>query len=555
MPFISDIEAVRTKTLDYIIVGGGAAGCVLAARLSENSACSVLLIESGGHHRNPLIRVPTGVGIIWKRRLFDWQLNSTETPSLNHRRIELMRGKLLGGSSAINAMSHVRGAPADYDHWQDIGCNGWSYDKVASYFQKSESWAGQQNDHRGTSGPVAVSPAQSDDPLYEGWMAAAQSCGHNIIDDYNALPPGAALEGFARSQQTIDGGFRATAWTAYLNPHLRRHNLHILANTHTTRIKFTKGKATALELVCNRTNKASTIEVTGTLILSAGAFHSPHLLMQSGIGPEAVLKRANIPVLENARGVGRDYCDHLAVQINFQRRGKGPFHHHMRIDRVMRNFLRAALFGSGPAACLPGAMHGFASLKPNGKMPDLQFLFRGAPRHAAPWWPIISDGYQDGFGIRPVLLHPTSRGKVEPVSNNPMAPPRITGNYLSTAEDMNRLLAGIDMALALADSPEILEFRNNQNSPLPKERKARMAWIRQTAVTAHHPCGTCRMGTDDDAPLTPDLRLRGFDNILVVDASIFPHTISGNINACVYMVAEKTASLLSNQHISATKAA
>ncbi len=196
-------------------------------------------------------------------------------------------------------------------------------------------------------------------------------------------------------------------------------------------------------------------------------------------------------------------------------------------------------------------MHGFATLTPDAKLPDLQFLFRGAPRHAAPWWPLLSDGYQDGFGIRPVLLHPTSRGKIEPVSNNPMAPPRISGNYLDTTEDMDRLLDGIDIALALADSPAMEPFRDTKNSPLPDGRNARTAWIRQTAVTAHHPCGTCRMGPDDDAPLSPDLRLKGFDNIVVVDASIFPHTISGNINACVYMIAEKTASHLSGQNLSA----
>ena len=551
MPFISDIEAVQTKALDYIIVGGGAAGCVLAARLTENSACSVLLIESGGHRTHPLIRVPTGVGMIWKKRLFDWDLNSDETPGLNNRSIELMRGKLLGGSSAINAMSHVRGAPADYDHWQDIGCDGWSYDKVAPYFQKTERWTGQPNKHRGTKGPVTVSPAQSDDPLYDAWMAAAKSCGHTALDDYNALSSGDILAGFARSQQTIDDGFRTTAWTAYLKPHQKRQNLHILVNTHVARIKSTKGRAKALELVCSLTNKATRIGVTGTLILSAGAFHTPHLLMQSGIGPEAVLKRANIPLLVNASGVGRNYRDHLAVQINFQRRGKGPFHRQMRLDRVLRNFPRAALFGTGPATRLPGAMHGFATLTPDAKLPDLQFLFRGAPRHAAPWWPLLSDGYQDGFGIRPVLLHPTSRGKIEPVSNNPMAPPRISGNYLDTTEDMDRLLDGIDIALALADSPAMQPFRDTKNSPLPDGRNARTAWIRQTAVTAHHPCGTCRMGPDDDAPLSPDLRLKGFDNIVVVDASIFPHTISGNINACVYMIAEKTASHLSGQNLSA----
>lgn len=546
MPFVSNIETIRAKDFNYVIVGGGTAGCVLAARLSEDSDCSVLLIESGRHHDHPLIRVPTGVGIIWKKRLFDWHLNSTKTQSLNGRKIELMRGKLLGGSSAINAMSHVRGAPGDYDYWQEIGCDGWSYDEVSPFFEKTETWTGKKAKGRGTDGPLSVSPAKSNDPLFDAWMMAAQSCGYNLIDDYNALSSGEILSGFARSQQTIGGGFRATAWSSYLKPQLERHNLHILVDTHVTRLKFTKHRAESIGMICNRTQKQISLKINDKLILSAGAFHTPHLLLQSGIGPESALKRANIPVFINATGVGRGYRDHVAVQLNFQRRGKGPFHHDMRVDRVVRNFPRAAIFGTGPASRLPGAMHGFVKLKPAAKVPDIQFLFRGAPNNAAPWWPMISEGYEDGFGIRPVLLHPTSRGSVEPISNNPLMPPRIAGNYLSTTEDIERLLDGIEIALTLANDPAMDKYRDDKRSPLPKGRQARAAWIRQTAVTAHHPCGTCRMGVDDGAPVSADLRLKGLDNIFVVDASIFPHTISGNINACVYMISEKTASNLSH---------
>ena len=544
MPFISDIKDINALAFDFVIVGGGSAGCVLASRLSENSACSVLLIEAGKHNWHPLIKVPTGVGMIWKHRHFDWKLNSTKTPSLNGREIELMRGKLLGGSSAINAMSHVWGAAGDYDGWRDAGCDGWSYQEVAPYFSKSENWTGLQNEHRGSDGPVTVSPAKSADPLYDAWFRAVKSCGYGTIDDYNGLPDGALLEGFARSQQTIENGFRVTAWRAYLAKHMHRRNLYILTNTHVTRVKFANNRAHQLEVISERKQRQTTITIDGSLILSAGAFHTPHLLMHSGVGPEAVLDRANLPMVIKAEDVGRNYRDHMAVQISFRRKGKGEFHHDMRLDRLAVNFPMAALFGKGPATRLPGAMHGFARLNSSAAVPDIQFLFRGAPKHAGPWWPLVSSGYQDGFGIRPVLLHPTSHGTVEPAGADPLTAPIIDGRYLSTGDDMDRLLEGVDIAMALADDPAMKDLRADDASPIPTDRKQRAAWIRQSAVTAHHPCGTCRMGPDERAPLDKDLRLRGVDNLLVVDASAFPGTVSGNINACVYMMAEKTAAML-----------
>jgi choline dehydrogenase-like flavoprotein len=544
MPLISNIENLPELAFDFVIVGGGSAGCVLASRLSEDNACKVLLVESGAYSRHPLIRVPTGVGIIWKQRLFDWQLNSTETPSLNQRKIELMRGKVLGGSSAINAMSHVRGAPADYDGWYDAGCDGWSYDEVAPFFRKSENWIGPPTDHRGCGGPISVSPAQSVDPLYEAWFEAAKSCGHKVIEDYNALPHGVPLEGFARSQQTIGNGYRVTASSAYLEGQQNRPNLCILTQTHVTRINFVGNRAQQIDVISGRDRCQKSFVIDGTLILSAGAFYTPHILMHSGIGPEKVLRQAGLSLRHKSEAVGRNYRDHIAVQINFRRSQKGEFHRQMRLDQLMVQFPMAALFGRGSATRLPGAMHGFVRLESSNASPDIQFLFRGAPKHAAPWWPIISSGYEDGFGIRPVLLHPTSHGTVEAVNTNPLNAPRIDGHYLQTTDDMERLLEGVDIALTLADDNALGPFRKDRKSPIPSKREQRIDWIRQTAVTAHHPCGTCRMGPDESDPLTTDLRLRGFDNLLVVDASAFPRTVSGNINACVYMMAEKIAETL-----------
>ena len=545
MPIVADIDDLSMLEFDFVVIGGGSAGCVLASRISENSACSVLVIEAGHLIRHPLIRVPIGVGKIWSRRLFDWHLNSSKTPSLHNRKIELMRGKLLGGSSSINAMSYVRGAPADYDGWRDAGCDGWSFDEVEPFFRKVENWTGPRTSRRGIDGPVTVSPAKSTDILYDAWFKAATSCGYEVIDDYNALPDWAPLEGFARSQQTIGNGYRVTAWSAYLAKHLQRSNLHILTNTQVARVKLKNNQADELDLVTGR-NQHRSLKIGGTLILSAGAFHTPHILMQSGIGPEAVLKRANIPMLIKSEDVGRHYRDHMAVQINFCRKDKGEFHHNMRLDRIGFNFPKAALFGKGPATKLPGAMHGFARLGPKALVPDIQFLFRGAPKHAAPWWPLISSGYEDGFGIRPVLLHPASHGTVEALSGDPLKPPKIDGRYLNEPEDIERMLEGVEIAMTLANDPAMKEFIADKQSPIPSDRKSRIEWIRRTAVTAHHPCGTCRMSPENSAPLDIDLRLRGVDNMLVVDASVFPMTISGNINACVYMLAEKTAAMLTS---------
>ena len=553
MPFLTEMNRLNSEVFDYIIVGGGSAGCVLASRLTENSSCSVLLIESGDESRHPLIRVPTGVGVVWKKKLFDWKLKSTKAPSLNNREIELMRGKLLGGSSAINAMSHVRGAPADYDGWQNAGCDGWSYADVAPYFKKTESWNGKKNTLRGVDGPLAVSPAASSDLLFDAWMAAAKSSGHATIDDYNALAEGRLLEGFAPSQQTIDTGFRATSWSAYLAKNIHRPNLHVLKNTHVTKIRFDKNRAQGLEIALGVNRRKLLINIDGAIILSAGAFHTPHLLMHSGVGPEGVLKSAGVPLVLKAENIGRNYRDHLAVQINFGRRTKGPFHKEMRLDRVALNFPLAALFGKGPMTQLPGGMHGFVRLDKSKDAPDLQFLFRGAPKYAAPWWPIFSKGYEDGFGIRPVLLHPKSHGHIEVINADPFEAPKIDGQYLSKNEDIEKLLDGINIAMEMADDPAMRNFKDNKANSVPLDRIGRINWIRQTAVTAHHPCGTCQMGSDEAAPVTSELRLKGFDNVFVVDASVFPRTISGNINACVYMVAEKASDFLKGLHDSDQK--
>ena len=249
MPIVADIDDLSMLEFDFVVIGGGSAGCVLASRLSEDSTCSVLLIEAGQLIRHPLIRVPIGVGKIWSRRLFDWKLNSSKTPSLHHREIELMRGKLLGGSSSINAMSYVRGAPADYDNWRDAGCGGWSFDEVEPFFRKIEHWTGPHTSRRGIDGPVTVSPAKSTDILYDAWFTAAKSCGYEVIEDYNALPDWAPLEGFARSQQTIGNGYRVTAWSAYLANHLKRCNLHILTDTHVARIKLKNNQVCLAPLI------------------------------------------------------------------------------------------------------------------------------------------------------------------------------------------------------------------------------------------------------------------------------------------------------------------
>ncbi|MFL6798676.1 MAG: GMC family oxidoreductase [Xanthobacteraceae bacterium] len=525
---------------DYVIVGGGSAGCVLANRLTEDGAARVLLLEAGGRDLHPFIHIPLGMGKMHERDMFNWGYHTEPEPNLNGRRIEAMRGKVLGGSSSINVMAYTRGHRGDYDRWAQKGARGWSYADVLPYFKRSETWAGGENTWRGGSGPVGTEFAKTLDPVYDAWLEAARSAGMPVTDDYN----GKQQEGFGRGQYTIRNGYRSSAATAYLRPARTRKNLTVETGAHATRLLLRGTRATGVEFV-KRGGEAARASADREVILTAGAFNTPPLLMLSGIGPAAHLAEVGIkPVVDLP--VGKNLQDHLAVMVFFERRDKGSFHREMRFDRMAASMVRAYFFGTGPGTVVPGGLHAFIKSRAELAVPDIEFMFRGAPAAPHLWFPLLRPSYMDGYGIRPTLLHPDSRGEILLASSDPRQPPRIRYNFFSASTDLPRLREGVHLARQVAYQKAMEPFRGPETSPgeAVKTDADIEAFIRRTAITAHHPCGTCAMGITPDTVTDSDLRVRGVEALRVVDASVMPDLVSAHINACVLMLAERASDLI-----------
>ncbi len=525
---------------DYVVVGAGSAGCVLAYRLTADPSIRVLLLEAGGRDTHPLIHVPIGLGKIWERRMFDWGYDTEPEPGLDDRRIEAMRGKVLGGSSSINVMAYVRGHRDDYDRWARNGCPGWSYAEVLPYFKRCEAWEKGENTWRGGSGPLSVIDSRNRDPLFEAWLTAAEEADWPYTEDYN----GERQEGFGHSQWTIRNGRRCSASVAFLRPAMRKPNLIVETNALATRVILERGQATGVEYAAHGALRR--VSVTREVLLAGGVFNTPQLLMLSGIGDPAHLRAMGIEPQVGLPGVGGNLQDHLSVDVHHARSGHGPFRAEMRFDRVAVNMARAYLFGTGPGAVLPGRLHAFLKTRRDLPAPDIQFLFRGAPTRAHPWFPGLVPAYEDSFGLRPVMLHPESRGVVRLRSADPAAPVRIHQNFLATDQDVRTIREGVKLARDIARRRGLDPFRARETSPGPECRTDAEidAFVRRTAITAHHPCATCAMGSGADAVLDPALRVRGVAGLRVVDASAMPDLVSGNINACVLMIAEKAADLV-----------
>ena len=530
---------------DYVIVGAGSAGCTLANRLTENRDVRVLLLEAGGWDRHPFVRLPLGWGKILLSRMYDWGYDTEPEPTLGGRRIEVTRGKVIGGSSTINAMAYVRGNRADYDRWASYGLTDWSYSGVLPYFRKQESWEGGASPYRGADGPLSTRRSLYQDPLVDAYLEAAQTCGYAFNDDYN----GAEQDGFARMQMTIRRGRRDSAASAYLRPALSRRNLTVAVRCHCTRIVLKNGRAAGIEFVDN--GQRRTVAAEREIILSAGTINSPQILMLSGIGPADELKRHGIKTEINLPGVGRNLQDHAAALLVYGRKDVSPLLRNMRIDRLTVGLARGFALGSGFATDLPGGITAFVKSGPGEPIPNIQLLFVSGSLAATPYLPPFKQPFADSFACRIVLLRPESRGAITLASSNPLEHPRIKQSLLTAARDWRKLCDGIKIFRDLAPSTALAHFVAREMGPGPDVTNDQQleAYTRKTAVTAHHPTGTCRMGPSSDPGAVVDSRLRvfGVEGLRVIDASVFPDLVGGNINAPVVMIAEKAADIIAGK--------
>ena len=524
------------REVDYLVVGAGSAGCVVAHRLSGDPNVSVALLEAGGRDWNPFIQVPVMTRTLFPMPTLNWGYQTEAEPHLEGRSLNWPRGRVLGGSSSINGMTYIRGHRRDFDIWRQLGCEGWSYEEVLPYFVRAERNPGKDSPYHGKDGPLGVSRAPYLHPLDAAFMQACRDMGYRQTADFN----GAEQEGFNLHDFTVLNGRRQSTARAYLKPIRDRANLHVVTHAQATRVTVEEGRATAVEFLQGGTPQR--IRVRREIVLSGGTINSPQLLMLSGIGDAEALRGHGIAPLHHLPAVGQNLQDHLGFYIAQECTQPVSLRNLMRPDRAAAAVLQALFFGTGPGTAIPINACAFLRTRPELEIPDIQVtLIPGLVVNKA--WRRPD---KHGFLVHAYQLRPESRGSIVLRSSDPLAKPVIRANYLATEGDRRTLRDSMHLLRRMIAQAGFAAYRGPELSPGPAIASAAEIdrWIRQNAASAYHPVGTCRMGGDETSVVDPQLRVRGVRGLRVADASVMPLIVGGNTNAAAIMIGEKAADLI-----------